>query len=67
MHDNDGFSSLNKDLFTLPPTTHLTCRRRRPPRNNFDVSSGFVMILFLLQAAEGEISEGRRVLADVDV
>lgn len=66
MHDNDGFSSLNKDLFTLPPTASpLTCRR--PPRNNFDVSSGFVMILFSLQAAEGEISEGRRVLADVDV
>lgn len=41
MHDNDGFSSLNKDLFAPARLVSLV------PKYNFDVSSGFIMILFL--------------------
>jgi hypothetical protein len=49
MHDNDGFSSLNKDLFTLPHSTRPTSPDvSLVSKYKFDVSSGFIMILFFV-------------------
>jgi hypothetical protein len=41
MHDNDGFASLNKDLFTRSLLFAFI-----QENSHFDVSSGFIMILF---------------------